>query len=282
MYMNTKIKVLILFLCLIAPVSYVVPKTVVHPWKNKKVAFFGDSITDPNIKTKGTDSKGRTNMHYWDYLHEWLGITPYVYAISGRQWNDIPRQTDRLNKEHGGDVDAITIFMGTNDFITDIPLGEWFTVKEDSVVVALSRPKAKVARMHRELNMDNKTLRGRINIAMDKLKSVYPDKQIVILTPIHRAFATFSEKNIQPDETYANRLGLYVEDYVKAIRETADVWSVPVIDLYSLSGLYPMKQEHYRYFNKPDTDRLHPNTPGHERIAKTLYYQFLTLPCELK
>ena len=60
MYMNTKIKVLILFLCLIAPVSYVVPKTVVHPWKNKKVAFFGDSITDPNIKTKGTDSKGRT------------------------------------------------------------------------------------------------------------------------------------------------------------------------------------------------------------------------------
>ena len=82
MYMNTKIKVLILFLCLIAPVSYVVPKTVVHPWKNKKVAFFGDSITDPNIKTKGTDSKGRTNMHYWDYLHEWLGITPYVYAIT--------------------------------------------------------------------------------------------------------------------------------------------------------------------------------------------------------
>ena len=278
----TKIKTLVFFICLTFPVSYVIPKTIVHPWKNKKVAFFGDSITDPNIKTTGRDSQGRTNMHYWDYLHDWLGITPYVYAVSGRQWNDIPRQTDKLNKEHGDDVDAITIFMGTNDYIADIPLGEWFTVKEDSVIVALSRQKAKVARMHRVLNMDSKTLRGRINIAMDKLKSVYPDKQVVILTPVHRAFATFSEKNIQPDETYANKLGLYVEDYVKAIRETADVWSVPVLDLYSLSGLYPMKPEHYQYFNKPDTDRLHPNTPGHLRLAKTLYYQFLALPCELK
>lgn len=59
-----------------------------HPWQGKKVAYFGDSITDPN--NKASDNK------YWQCLEQWLGITPYVYAVSGRQWNDIPRQAEVL------------------------------------------------------------------------------------------------------------------------------------------------------------------------------------------
>ncbi len=57
-------------------------KNLQHPWKGKKVAYFGDSITDPNIKA--------SKVKYWGFLEEWLGITPYVYGVSGRQWNDIP------------------------------------------------------------------------------------------------------------------------------------------------------------------------------------------------
>ena len=34
-----------------------------------------------------------------------------------------------------------------------------------------------------------------------------------------------------------------------------------------------------KLFNKPDTDRLHPNDPGHERMAKTIMYQLASLPC---
>lgn len=275
-----KMKRLYFALCMMLTVTSVCPEDFVHPWKGKKVAYFGDSITDPNVKTKGEDDQGKTNMHFWSYLKEWLEITPYVYAINGRQWNDIPRQTDQLLKEHGNDVDAIVVFIGTNDYITDVPLGEWYTLKEDSVEFALrSTPRGTVARMHRILNMDKGTLRGCIDIAMNKLKKTYPDKQIVVMTPIHRAYATFGEKNIQPDERYANKLGLFIDDYVRAVREIADVWAVPVVDLYSLSGLYPMFPEHYRYFNKPETDRLHPNTLGHQRIARTLYYQLLALPC---
>ena len=83
-------------------------KNLQHPWKGKKVAYFGDSITDPNIKA--------SKVKYWGFLQDWLGITPYVYGVSGRQWNDIPRQADLLQKEHGDDFDAILIFMGTNDY----------------------------------------------------------------------------------------------------------------------------------------------------------------------
>jgi hypothetical protein len=57
-----------------------------HPWMQKRVAYFGDSITDP--RNSGSKKK------YWNFLQEWLNVTPYVYAVSGRQWNDIPRQVE--------------------------------------------------------------------------------------------------------------------------------------------------------------------------------------------
>ena len=56
-----------------------------HPWYGKKVGYIGDSITDPNCY-------GDNIKKYWDFLKEWLDITPYVYGVSGRQWNDVPRQ----------------------------------------------------------------------------------------------------------------------------------------------------------------------------------------------
>ena len=59
---------------------------------NKRVAYFGDSITDP--KNNGSKVK------YWNFLQDWLGITPYVYGISGRQMSDIPAQADKYRTEH--------------------------------------------------------------------------------------------------------------------------------------------------------------------------------------
>ena len=62
------------------------------------------------------------------------------------------------------------------------------------------------------------------------------------------------------------------------MKEAGNIWAVPVIDLNALSGLYPMIDEHAQYFNRADTDRLHPNDAGHERLAKTLMQQLLALP----
>jgi hypothetical protein len=33
-----------------------------------------------------------------------------------------------------------------------------------------------------------------------------------------------------------------------------------------------------QYFNNKDTDRLHPNSVGDYRLAKTIQYQLLTFP----
>ncbi len=249
------------------------PKDFEHPWKGKKVAYLGDSITDP--RNSGSKKK------YWGFLEDMLGITPYIYGISGRQWDDVPNQADKLMAEHGDDVDAIMIFMGTNDFNSAVPIGKWWDESTDSVVSAHKGQwqKAKYLRRHRTPNMDNNTLRGRINIAMSKLKKMYPTKQIVLLTPIHRAFFMSSDTNIQPNEEWENACSTFFSDYVESVKEAGNIWSVPVIDLNGISGLYPLFDEGMVYYKDAKKDRLHPNDAGHQRIAKTLYYQLLSLPC---
>lgn len=242
-----------------------------HPWKGKKVAYFGDSITDP--KNKASKNK------YWTYLQQWLGITPYVYAVSGRQWNDIPRQADKLKTEHSDDFDAILIFIGTNDYNAGVPIGEWYTEKKEKVMAGIHEPKHLVTRKRQYLSMDKNTYRGRINIALSTVKKMFPTKQVVLLTPIHRAGFYANDKNWQPTEDYRNLCGEYLKSYIDAVKEAGNIWAMPVIDLNALCGLYPMLDEHAQYFHLSDTDRLHPNDKGHERIACTLYYQLSALPC---
>ena len=117
---------------------------------------------------------------------------------------------------------------------------------------------------------------------MSYLKDNYPMQQIVLLTPIHRGFADFGGDNVQPEEVFPNNLGLFPEAYVEQLRKASDIWSVPLIDLYRLSGLLPIRNSHARFFHDEKTDRLHPNALGHERIAQTLVYQMLALPASFK
>ena len=244
--------------------------TFTHPWQGKRVAYFGDSITDP--KHKAADKK------YWSLLADWLQQTSYVYAVSGRQWNDISRQAEQLQKEHGDDVDAILIFIGTNDFNAGVPLGQWYTEQEQEVMAGIHEQKHMVRRMRRTMVMTDSTYRGRINMALDKVKRMYPTKQIVLLTPIHRAGFYRSDTNWQPTEEYRNKCGEHFLSYVEAVKEAGNLWGVPVIDMNALSGLFPLMDEQTQFFNNADTDRLHPNNQGHRRMALTLYYQLAALP----
>ena len=258
-------------LCVLMTLPAMAQALVAHPWQGKKVAYFGDSITDPRNKA--------SNKKYWGFLNEWLDITPFVYGVSGRQWNDIPRQANKLKEEHGDDFDAIMIFIGTNDYNNAIPIGKWFEEKMERVEYGHQYAKRMEDRMQRIPVMDNSSYSGRINIPLDTLKNMCPTKQIVLLTPIHRGGFYANEKNWQCTEDYKNRCGEYLEAYVESVKEAGNIWAVPVIDLNALSGLYPMSDSHAQYFKNKDNDRLHPNDAGHQRMARTLMYQLLTLPC---
>lgn len=238
-------------------------------WKAKRVAFLGDSITDK--------SHVGTSKNYWQFLEEILGISPRVYGINGDTFRGILKQAQKLKSDGADVIDAIIVFAGTNDYNGGVKLGEWYEYADAEAPIAGGKTQI---RKRRTPSMDTSTFKGRINAAMSFLKENFPDKPIILITPIHRGFAQFGPDNVQPDESFPNRIGLYVDSYVEAVREAGNVWAVPVIDLNSLCGLYPNAASHARFFHKKDTDLLHPNAKGHEKMARAIAYQLLGLSAE--
>lgn len=239
-------------------------------WQGAKVAFLGDSITDA--------AHIGTTRNYWQDLQDILGIEPWVYGINGHTWEGILNQARRLKEEKGDAVDAIIVFAGTNDFNQGIPIGEWWTYAEEQ----LNSHGKIMTKPRRTPQTNTNTFRGRINVVMAFLKENFPRQQIILLTPIHRGFAEFGGTNVQPDESFPNDIGIYVEEFVKTIREAGDYWAVPVIDLFSTCGLFPLTPSHAQFFHLKNTDLLHPNAQGHMRIGRTLACQLLNFPSNFK
>ena len=228
----------------------------VHP--QKKVLFLGDSITDAH-------HIGCTK-NYWGFLAERYGFKPLVYGINGQRWFDIKNQAKKYKDEHSECPDVIFVFAGTNDFNSDTPLGEWYSVADAKV----NKNGREVVLKKREFSLDRGTLRGRINSAMSYIRDEFPTSRVVLLTPIHRGYATFGANNVQPDESYANALGLFIDDYVAVVKEAGNVWAAKVVDINADSGLYPVSRAQDAYISNPERDRLHPSSAGHERIAEAI------------
>ncbi len=241
-------------------------RSVNSQWSGKRVAFLGDSMTEKKT--------GDTSFVYWEYLAALLGVQPYVYGISGNQWDGIYKQAVKLSQEHPNDVDAIIIFAGTNDYNHGVPLGEFY----EEITKTTNHNGKEVTRKYREPVITSTTFCGRINTVLSYLKEKFPQQQIVLMTPIHRGYAKFNDKNIQPEESFANGQGLYINDYVHLLKQASENWSIPVIDLFSISGLYPLTFSQSGYFRNKDTDLLHLNQSGNYRLAKTIQYQLLALP----
>ena len=176
------------------------------------------------------------------------------------------------------DLDAIFVFMGTNDYMGGVPLGEFFELKDEETNLW---GKQRVMK-RRYFNRDLGTFKGRINVALEKIKTEFPDTQVILMTPIHRAFFTCSKYNVQPPECFPNETGHYVDEYVEAIKEAGRHWSCPVIDLHGESGLLPMNDSYVKYFSNSKVDRLHPNTAGHRRLADLIEAKLNALPATFR
>ena len=242
-------------------------KIAFSQWENKRIAILGDSMTDK--------CRVGTTCVWWEYLCRLLDFRPIVYGQNGDDWIGIYQQVVKMHSELGNNIDAIFIFAGTNDYNENTPIGGFY----DETKQVVNRNGRLVNCLYRSPILADSTFCGRINKVLSYIKKNYSTKQVVVMTPIHRGFAKFGEDNIQPDENYSNVCGLYIDAYVKVLKQASSNWSVPVIDLFSLSGLYPLYDSNMIYFHNAATDRLHPNANGDYRLAKTLQYQLLALPC---
>lgn len=104
-------------------------------------------------------------------------------------------------------------------------------------------------------DMTGATFYGGLNLMMCGLKQMYPDSEIVFMTPTRRWGYTRNNKN-----------GYNLAQYAAAIQEMAAFWGIRVIDLYNEPGLdFGGKQSSYL------VDGLHPNTVGHALIGNRVY-----------
>lgn len=211
-------------------------------WNGKVINFLGDSITE------GVGSSC-DEKNYVNQTKEILNLAAANnYGISGTRI--APRKHPTENARHeqpfgsrvdGMDpnADGVIVFGGTNDFgHGDAPLGTINDTTED-------------------------TFYGAMKLLCVKLIEKYPGKPIVILTPLHR----ISEDHICGDGVNKMPLGQPLSAFVQAVREVAAYYSLPVLDLWSVSGMQPkvpIIQEKFM------PDGLHPSDAGHRLIAERL------------
>ena len=207
--------------------------------QGKSIAFLGDSITE------GVGASAEKYI-YHQVLKERSGLqNAYNFGISGTRFarqrvvSENPRfDLDFISRvdELPEDVDAVVVFGGTNDFgHGDAPFGE----------------------MHDRTEW---TFYGACHILMQKLINKYPEKPIVFMTPLHR-------ENETSNDNWKTPKNLTLKDYVHAIKEVAQSYSIPVLDLYSVAGMQPQIEVQNKAFF---ADGLHPNDKGYARIAERL------------
>ena len=216
-------------------------------WSGASAVFVGDSITAANQYTE---------RFYYEHLKDSLSFgSVQKQATSG---SCISAKSDygngnspligRYQSIPNGDL--IVIFMGTNDFGHATPLGSITDTTDISFY-------------------------GALNIIIPGIQATYPNSQIVMVTPLHRTTTTSSGMTSASDSTQ-NKAGATLADYVNAIKDICNKYDLYIIDLFSEAELDPNNETvKTTYFN---SDGLHPNTAGHEKIAEILGEELRKIP----
>ncbi len=212
--------------------------------KGLKVNFLGDSIT----KGVGASSP---DMVYHAVLKREAGLAEARnYGISATRFAiqtgtperpkdddvDVKSFSERFHTMDD-DADLVVVFGGTNDYgHGDAPLGGFS-------------------------DRTPYTFYGACHYLFSGLIKKYLGKPIVIMTPLHRTGETLNNAGCK-GKGYGT-----LREYVDIIREVAEYYSLPVLDLYATSGLQPEIPE---IKEKYLPDGLHPSDEGYAIIADKL------------
>ena len=203
-----------------------------------KINFLGDSITE------GAGTSGKDKIFHALLKEECGLLEARNYGIGGtriarqqgsdwREWNerwDENSFCERFDKMDD-DADVVVVFGGTNDFgHGDAPIGGFTDRTPD-------------------------TFYGACHFLFRGLSKKYIGKPIVIMTPLHRV----NEKK----NTGTAKGAVYapLKTYVEIIREVAEYYSLPVLDLYKVSGIQQSIPEVKKALIP---DGLHPNDRGYD------------------
>ncbi len=213
-----------------------------------KINFLGDSITygtatsGPDLIYHGILKKEANLREIKNYGHGGSRLAAQTGRFPNRPFNPDPGSCDMNSfpdRLHAMDDDAdiVVVFGGTNDYgHGDAPLGCM-------------------------MDRTPETFYGGCHYVFSELVKKYLGKPVVIMTPLHRSYETRNTGDAKP-------IGIgTLKEYVDIIREVAEFYSLPVLDLFAVSGLQPEIPE---IKEKYMPDGLHPNDNGHKIIARLL------------
>ncbi len=200
--------------------------------KGKKINFLGDSITAGCCASS-------PNLGFVEVMERRYQLKQASnYGIGGTRIarQHTPSPDPRYDRDFCGritemdpDADIVVVFGGTNDHgHGDAPLG----IPAD--------------RTH-------DTFYGACYTLFSGLRLRYPTAIILVVTPLHR---TGDREPKFPENTL-------LSDYVRALRETASMFDLPVLDLFETSAINHRLED-------LTTDLLHPNDQGHQILAREI------------
>lgn len=205
-------------------------------WYGRKLAFDGDSITY---------GYANAQRSYANYTAEAMGCSISNTAIGGSTLavkssapTDRDPLIDRLTSLDNT-ADALVINIGSNDWhYSWTPMGDMSS-------------------------SDKYTFYGALKLLCEDVLDRFKGKPIVLCTPIKRV----QGDGLSYDEQ--NTYGKTLKDYCDAIKEVAEFYGIPVLDLYGECLINPLIAGHKTaYF--AGADGVHPNAAGHTIIARRL------------
>jgi lysophospholipase L1-like esterase len=229
-------------------VTKIIFRRLILKLEGLKVNFLGDSITEG----VGLKEETKTETVYHALLTKECGFkVARNYGISGTRFAHQLLGGDKTEldyvdknafsiryKDMDDDADLVVVFGGTNDYgHGNAPIGDFF-------------------------DRTPETFYGACHYLFRGLIRKYLGKQIVIMTPLHR-----TGELSQVGDGRKARPTLSLRGYVDIIREVAEYYSLPVIDLYRESGLQPELEEIQTTYIP---DGLHPNEAGHIVMARKI------------
>lgn len=200
--------------------------------KSKKINFLGDSITQgccATVPEKGFVELLKRQYSLAEARNYGIGGTRMARQRVPSAEPEYDRDFCSRYQQMDPEADLIFVFGGTNDHgHGDAPFG-------------------------RDSDRTPDTFRGACHTLFRGLKEAFPQALIVVATPLHRC-----------GEGPKDGSGATLADYVRAIRDIAEQYRLPVLDLFETSAINPNTMD------RLTTDGLHPNDEGHAILAEEI------------
>jgi lysophospholipase L1-like esterase len=236
-----------------------------HSLLDKKVIVIGDSISTDILSVRYFNERKAQYPEYAEYP-SYGEYNKWVYALTEKKFFPLNVENNsihatgfvrrlgnyandfvsRLKKiENPSSYDFVIVFGGINDFIGAIPLGE-----NESDINAYFKPA--------------------VDEFFKYLCENFINARIVVFTPLRTS------------SKYPNTAGYSQQEYSQYIKEVAENYTIPVLDLTKQSGFMPFVEtfmERWTFHGKnnifPKGDGVHPNAEYEANVLAPLIKNYL-------